>query len=192
MGRWLTADGCRRCVRLARPHLVRHGRTWVQSDALLIGPIRAAGDELYALVSIAGNLVPPARRFELAETVATGVYRLTPAGMWQTLASGLDQGGLYDLVDAGATLVVVGVKESPSVQCDPAQPGLDCPMSSEPQAWRSTDRGQHWESIAVAGGEGLMEAAAALGEGTIVAVGRDLHTVATYDAKAWVSTPTAP
>lgn len=170
------------------------GRTWVQSDAPLIGPIRAAGDELYALVSKPGTLVPLSllRRFELAETVTSGVYRLLPTGTWQALTSGLGQGGPVDMVDARGVLVIVGVRESPSVQCDPAQPGLDCPISSEPQAWRSTDRGQHWESIAVAGGEGLIEAAAALGDGTIVAVGRVLHTIATYDARAWVSSPTVP
>ena len=65
-------------------------------------------------------------------------------------------------------------------------------MSSEPQAWRSTDGGEHWETVLVAGGEGAMEAAAALGDGTVVAVGRVMHTIATYDAKAWVSTPTPP
>jgi hypothetical protein len=137
--------------------------------------------------------VPPSllRRFELSEAVAAGAYRLTPASTWQALTSGLGQGGLFDLVEAGGTLVMVGIKAPPSVQCDPAQPELDCPMSSEPQAWRSIDRGLHWESVAVAGGEGLMEAAAALGDGTIVAVGQVMHTIATYDAKAWVSTPTA-
>lgn len=142
----------------------------------------------------AGTLRPPSllRRFDLSEAVGTGVYRLTSAGTWQALTSGLGQGGLFDLVDAGGTLVVVGVKAPPSAQCDPAQHELDCPMSSEPQAWRSTDGGQHWETVVVAGGEGAMEAAAALGDGTVVAVGRVMHTIATYDAKAWVSTPTPP
>ena len=123
--------------------------------------------------------------------MANGVYRLTPAGTWQALTSGPGQGGLFDLVEAGGTLVMVGIKDPPSVQCDPAQPELDCPMSSEPQAWRSTGVGQ-WDTVDVAGGEGLMEAAAALGDGTVVAVGRVMHTIATYDAKAWVSTPMAP
>lgn len=170
------------------------GRRWIQSEAPLIGRIRAAGNELYALVSKGGTLVPPSllRRFELAEAVATGVYRLAPAGTWQALTSDLGQGVLYDIVDAGGALVMVGVKDSPSVQCDPAQPQLDCPMSSEPQAWRSTDGGEHWETVVVAGGEGAMEAAAALRDGTVVAVGRVMHTIATYDAKAWASTPTPP
>jgi hypothetical protein len=169
------------------------GRTWVQSDAPLIGSIHAAGDELYALVSKPGTLVPLSllRRFELAEAVANGAYRLTPAGTWQPVASGLVEGVPFDVVDADGTLVVVGTTGPPSVDCDPAQPGFDCPMSSEPQAWRSTGGGQ-WESVAVAGGEGTMEAAAPLGDGTVVAVGRVMHTIATSDAKAWVSTPTAP
>ena len=41
------------------------GRNWIESEASLVGPIRAAGDELYALVSRPGTLVPPSllRRF---------------------------------------------------------------------------------------------------------------------------------
>ncbi len=168
------------------------GRSWVQSDTPLIGSLHVVGSGLYTLVNTPSNIQALSlRRFEPSEAASSGVYRLTESGAWQPLSSGLDQVGL-DLVDVDGTLVMVGQKGPFSIECGPGPTTGDCPVSSEPQAWRSTDRGRHWEPVAVSGGQGSMLAAAGLRDGTVVAVGSIWFTIAKYDAKAWLSQPVRP
>ncbi len=153
----------------------RDGLAWRRSPLPRVGRIEAlhpVGDRLYLTVTKAQG--PDARS-------TLGVHRSTDSVTWTPLAVGRPLGS--EIIVARRTLVMVGSRGGCTTADD------RCVAA----AWRSTDGGVTWAPKPVTGtprwaSRAWMTQAAALPDGTLVAVGTELEGWEPSTA-AWVSLP---
>ena len=151
------------------------GLTWTPSPLRRVGgfeQLHPSPDGLYLTVT---------RAKRPKDQAPLGVYRSTDAVAWTPLATGRSLG--RELIGVGDTLVTVGSKG----ECDL---GTDRCAAA---AWRSVDGGATWRRSPVTGTpkwatRAWMTEAAALPDGTVVAVGTELDAMVPSTA-AWISVP---
>ncbi|HEY5629191.1 MAG TPA: hypothetical protein VIR16_06740 [Candidatus Limnocylindrales bacterium] len=184
----LLAFGCAGCGMEAGPTVVwssTDGRSWTKfsptlpAGSAVIGNVTATADALWGIggpVPQSGDPNPPQARPTLTSL---------DGRTWTAAAPPATQLLSRNVTAVGDTLVKVG---SATKGCSNEQG--TCPAA----AWRSTDAGVTWTSVPVTGTRpagvtgSIMTAVAALGDGTLVAVGDDRSGGYTATA-AWVSLP---
>jgi hypothetical protein len=159
------------------------GRTWRVEDLPILGVERlhALPTGLFLTVLAVGQ----GQDFEPHPswmTVEPGVHRSTDAVTWQPLVVGHQLG--EEIVVIGDTMIMVGS----------ARPCVETDSRCDAGAWRSTDGGETWDAVSVTPNPaGVARAgligAAALSDGTLVSVGRQLDTEGSLTPAVWVSPP---